>query len=121
MSNTIMHFQDAVGTFSKFNEKTGDVLDLLLEKITLFRDFDDENLLAFNYERKQVKESIYTNAVEMKLWNKVKNKFSETFRFEYKDKYPFPPIVFGEDGLVMFYFYLRDKHKSVLHVYKVSK
>lgn len=120
-SDNVMHFQDGDGKFSKFDGQKGKVLDSLPQKATLFRNYSKDYLLGFSYERKHIKESEYTNAVEMKLWNRHSNKFSKTFRFEYNKDYPYEPVVFSEDGLVILYYYLKDKNRSMLRCYRVTE
>lgn len=120
-TNNTMHFQDGDGKFYKFDLHKGKVLDSLPQQATLFRQFDNNKLLGFSYDRDYIEESEYTNAVEMKLWNIENNTFSKSFRFEYNQDYPHYPFVFGKDGLVVIYFYLEDIDKSMLHCYKLKE
>ncbi len=120
-SDNIMHFQDGDGRFSKFDFLKGKVLDSLPQKATLFKNYNKDYLLGFSYERKHIKEKEYTNAVEMKFWNMHTNIFSDTYRFDFKSYYPFEPFVFSDDGLVILYFYLKDKKRSTLKCYRVTE
>ena len=120
-SDNVMHFQNGDGSFCKFDSQNGEFLDSLPQKTTLFTDYNENHLLGFSYERKQVIESKYTNAIEMKLWNIDNNTFSETFRFDYNKDYPYKAIVFSKEGLVIIYFYLEAKNKNMLRCYRIKK
>lgn len=120
-ANNTMNFQDGDGKFWNFDEMKGRVLDSLNMENTLFRNYDQNNLLAFTYERKLIGESEYTNAVEMRLYNIKKHTFSKTFRFEYVDGYPYDPTVFPELGLIVFSVFQEDEKRSVQHVYKLTE
>jgi hypothetical protein len=119
-SNHIMHFQDGDGSFYCFDAKKGIVLDSLTQKVTLFRNYGSEHLLGLSYKRKQIKEQGYANAVEMKLWNHLSNRFSETYRFDFGKNYPYEPFVFPEVGLVILYYYVKEKKSSLLQCYRIK-
>ena len=118
--NSVMHFQNGYGKYNQFDYKNNLVKDSLDRRLTLMYDFNSRYFLAMNYERKLVKEDIYTNAVEMGLWNQNSNQFSDFFRFDYKEEYPFEPLGVFDDGLVVLYYYDNKKNQAVLDCYSVS-
>lgn len=118
MSNGIMHFQDEPSTFYQVDAKTGKKLDVLPKKFTLFNDFSSNILIGFNYQRTQVKESDYTNKVSITAWDHIKNEYSKTFDFDFKEQYPYAPYV-NEDGTIIFHYYDKALKKDVLYCCKV--
>jgi hypothetical protein len=118
-SDGIMHFQDEPGTFSRFDMKTGKVLDSLSQRFTLFKDYTPGILMGFNYERKQVKDTEYTNKVSITAWDHQKNEYSKTFDFDFKEEYPYDPDVF-DDGTIIFNYYDKKLGKDVLYCCKIK-
>jgi hypothetical protein len=118
ISNGTMHFQDEPSTFYQFNDKTGKQLDSLPKRFTLFEDLSSGILIGFHYQRTQVKNTDYTHAVSITAWDHLKNEYSKTFNFDFKEQYPYEPYV-NEDGTIIFHYYDKKLGKNVLYCCKI--
>jgi len=119
-ADNIMHFQNGNGKFWTFNEESGEIIDSLKIRNTLFRNYDRHHLVGFTYERKWVAESEYTNALELRFWDTEDNTFTETSRFDYNNDYPYEPTVYPNLGLIVLSVYKESTKRSVIHVYKIE-
>ncbi len=118
LSNGIMHFQDEPSVYKKFDLETGKALDTIQRRFTLFLEYLPQVLLGFTYERKQIKEMEYTNKVSITAWNNITNEYSKTFDFDFKEEYPYDPVI-GEDGTILFSYYDKVTKKSILYCCRV--
>jgi hypothetical protein len=118
VSNGVMHFQEEPATFHQFDDQNGKLLDSLPKRFTRFEDFAPGILIGFVYERKQVKDTEYTNKVFITAWDYQKNEFSPTYDFDFQEQFPYEPYV-NADGSIIFHYYDHELRKDILYCCKI--